>query len=92
MSILLTARPDHGEMQAILAKMLRSAEIQFAHRQLKPVGSFASDAEYKAEMVADWLGQLPSVKKVVFYDDQPANLKAVGALVREMGLKYEGVV
>jgi hypothetical protein len=87
MAVLCTARPLTGSLQACIKKMLFSAGIHFGHHAMKPLG-FRSSARYKAERTRKWLEQYPSIEKVVFWDDLPENLVAVGKVVRSRGLSY----
>ena len=89
---LLTGRPQHAEMAHIIQAMLRSAELRFDHTQLKPVWPPMSTPRYKAQAVQKWLLRETSIRKVVFYDDLPENLDAVGAVVEHTGRFYVPVL
>ena len=75
---LLTGRPLHGEMLSTLKKMLRAAHLPFNEVQLKPLLPPTDTPAYKAIRVVDWLSEHPTIHKVVFYDDLPENLAAMG--------------
>jgi hypothetical protein len=92
MTVVLTGRPDHGPMQKKVAQLLRLTGLRFDKVQLQPILFAGTTAQYKGLVVAGWLKQLPSVRKVVFYDDEPDNHVTVGGVARELGLKYQGVL
>lgn len=85
---VLTARPHHSEMFATIREMITTASLDVPLLQLKPVAFGGSDADFKALSVAKWLRDHPTVRRVVFYDDQPANLAAVGRIVTASGRTY----
>jgi hypothetical protein len=92
-AVLLTARPDNRPMRDTVESMLASASLDFDMVKLKPVvQSFRSDAHYKAVFITEMLRQFPTVRKVVFYDDQRDNLAAAEAVVRSTGRAYKGVL
>lgn len=89
--VLLTARPDHKAMREILYRTLALTDIKWDAVKLKPIFFPGSDAAYKASTVKQWLEAMPSIKKVVFYDDQRANLEAVALVVQAKSKKYEPI-
>ena len=72
--------------------MLRSASLPFRNYQLKPVWPPSSTPRYKARAVMGWLEKHPTITKVIFYDDEPENLRAVGEVVLQKGADYAPVL
>ena len=87
-AVVLTGRPHHGEMQAVLKQMLSAAGLRFDKLQLKPFLPPKTTPAYKAHKVHEWLKKEPSITKVVFYDDLDENLLAVAEVARLMRVKY----
>lgn len=80
---LLTGRPHHAEMLAVIHAMLRSADLPFDEVCLKPVWPPTTTPRYKSLRVVDWVADHPTANKVVVHDDLQENLDAVG-----YGLRY----
>lgn len=85
---LLTGRPQHSEMEQVLRAMLRSADLPFDIYRLKAVWPSTLTHLYKAAEVQRWLLREPTIRKVVFYDDEPVNLEAVGEVALRLGREY----
>ncbi len=90
-AVLLTGRPQHGEMAHCLQEMLSSARLNFDRVQLQPFLPPRATPTYKADKVHEWLLMEPSITKVVFYDDLEENLRAVGEIARLMKVQYTPV-
>ena len=89
---LLTGRPQHAEMAAVVQSMLRSADLRFDYFQLKPVWPPRPTPLYKSQAVRKWLLAEPTIQRVVFHDDLPENLDAVGKVVLALGREYVPVL
>jgi hypothetical protein len=87
-SVLLTARPDHAAMRSTIYRTLALADVRWDAVQLRPIMFPGNDAMYKATVVQEWLMGMPTVEKVVFWDDQDENLELVGRAVRNEGRRY----
>ena len=89
---LLTGRPKHAEMMAVIKKMLSGAKLPFNYVQLKPLIPPRAMGAYKSMMVSEWLRAEPTITKVVFYDDLQSNLDAVGSAASRAGVRYHPVL
>lgn len=92
MAIVLTGRPDHKLMRERIEKMLSAAELHFPIVQLRPVVLQGTMQDYKANFVKGVLKAIPSVEKVVYYDDDAENLTAVSAVASAGKKKFSGFV
>jgi hypothetical protein len=89
--ILLTARPDYRAMRQKIEKMLDDASLDFREVWLKPPFFVQPTPGYKATIVESYLIQDPEFTKVVFYDDEPTNLEAVGRVTQRHGVEFRGI-
>jgi hypothetical protein len=90
MTVVLTGRAEHLPMRKAIQSLLHLTGLQFDAVLLQPLLFVGTTAQYKAREVARLLKVLPSVRKVVLYDDDDRNHEAVGALVKGVGLTYNG--
>lgn len=90
-TVVITGRPDHTPMRKKVAHVLSLTGLVFDAVRLQPVLFPGTTAQYKGTTVAKMLQQLPDVKRVVLYDDEPDNHRVVGAVVKSRGLIYAGV-
>ena len=88
---VLTGRPHQAEMQATIKKMLAKTGLNFDIVKLKPLFPPDPTPVFKAKQVLTWLRAAPTVTRVIFYDDLPENLSAVGDVVRQANLSYTGI-
>lgn len=91
-TVVITGRRDHEPMREKVSQVLSLTGLSFDAVRLQPVFFPGTTAQYKGAVVSRMLDKLPSVKKVVFYDDELDNHRVVGAVVKSLGLKYSGVV
>lgn len=90
-TILLTARPDYNAMRQKVETMLDDASLDFRRVWLKPPFLVQPTPAYKATIVESYLIQDPEFTKVVFYDDDPNNLDAVGRVTQRHGVEFRGI-
>lgn len=90
MLALLTGRPDHAPMRTIIRKMAHSTGLTWNSIQLKPAYLGKTDAEYKATIVRGWLSQVPTLRTVTAYDDDPENLESMQRAVEDAGRSFVG--
>jgi hypothetical protein len=88
-TVILTGRPDHPPMRKKVLSLLRLTGLRFDAVVLQPIPFSGTTAQYKKSVVDQWLKQLPSVRKVVFYDDEQDNLLSVGKTVERCGVQYK---
>lgn len=88
--VLCTGRPETKDMKEKIMHLVYLMDIPFHHVQLKPVLFGGTTSEYKALAILDWAEELPNLKKVRFWDDDPANHADVASLLREEGIPLEG--
>ena len=88
-AVVITGRPEHARMRAMIEGMMDKADLAFDAVVLQPIFHVGSMASYKASAVEQLLEQLPTVRRVVFYDDLQSNLKAVGRVVEQRGIRYD---
>lgn len=84
---VLTARRDFPSVVRNSTESLRKLKLDFDRVEFQKDPGPAP--QHKAEVVNEWLTELPHVRRVVFYDDKAENLSAVEAVVEEAGLEYE---
>ena len=90
---LLTGRPKHSAMDRKIREVLSGARLRFDHFHLKPVIPVdRRTRDYKAAVVTKLLLAHPSIQRVVFYDDRPENLEAVGEAAEGGGVAYVPVL
>lgn len=86
--VLLTGRPDHKPMKDAIYRALAKIDVRWDGIILRPVFYPGSIPQFKAYCVQEWLKKMPSVEKVVFYDDSETNLGLVGQAVTAQGKHY----
>lgn len=91
-TILVTGRPDYREMRERIEQLLRDASLDFDFVFLKPPSLDVTTPDYKAAVLATFVDQDPTYKKVMMYDDDDANHKAVRKHLSQRPVIYEGVL
>lgn len=91
LTVVLTGRPDHPPMQKAVRGLLRLSGLHFDAIRLQPILFPGTTAQYKGLEVSRWLKDLPSVRRVVLYDDEMNNHIAVAAAARKRGVAFKGV-
>ena len=87
---LLTARPAHTDMRQVIQTMLSYTDIDWGDVILKPPGYAGTTPQYKAEAVLSLIQASPTIRKVVVYEDDAANLAAIEGLCLELGVRFSG--
>ena len=85
---VLSARDDIPPMRANAEKRLKEAKLTFEVVELKHE-AHVSAPKHKADVVREWIAEMPDLQEVSFWDDLPENEAAVEAVVREAGLEYD---
>ena len=75
-------------MRQKIEGLLKVTGLTFHAVILKPVLFPGSTAGYKAHVVERWIHEVPSIRKVVVYDDTLKNHDAIRAVVAARGRAY----
>lgn len=77
LAIVCTARVENRPLRARLEALFRKAELPFSAVHMSPVHMMRDVPGYKVSCIQGYLSSFPSLGRVVFCDDEQANLDAV---------------
>ena len=84
-TVLLTGRPLHVEMDKAVRTLLRLADLRFDHVQLKPVSLPVPTPTYKVLSIQQWLLEYPTILGITFFDPDPESVQLVKEVAGRAG-------
>jgi hypothetical protein len=88
-AILCTGRADKGDLRYRVAELLRSKGLNFDEVFLKPNAKMDT-AVFKGKTAGALLLKHTDISRVVMWDDDADNLRAVEAVCKRGGVAFEG--
>lgn len=86
-TVLLTGRKDaYTDLKRRVHDLIRQAGLKFDRVFLNP--TTGPNAQWKADAVTELLNTLPDVKEVEVWDDDSANIDAIGKAVEAHGARF----